>query len=248
MASSINASVTSNGIVQTADASGILQLQSNGTTGLSINSGGKVVYANTALSTASAGTLEYDGGELYFTPLATERGLIPSAQYYRLNSTAVGANVTSAQSIFGAGVTLSSNTTYAFELVFCITKSAGGVSHTVGVGFGGTATINNIAYNALISQSSTTGAVNGNPTTTAVYQLFVQQATNTTTTAAIAIAAQAVFPRISGTVSVNAGGTFIPQYTLSAAPGGAYSTQIGSYILIYPIGGSGSNTSIGTWA
>jgi hypothetical protein len=53
---------------------------------------------------------------------------------------------------------------------------------------------------------------------------------------------------LKGTVSVNAGGTFIPQYTLSAAPGGAYSTAIGSYIRIAPVSASGSNTSVGAWA
>ena len=53
---------------------------------------------------------------------------------------------------------------------------------------------------------------------------------------------------IRGTVSIATGGTFIPQYSLSAAPGGAYTTQLGSYFLIYPLGASGSNTSIGTWA
>lgn len=47
---------------------------------------------------------------------------------------------------------------------------------------------------------------------------------------------------------INAGGTFIPQYQLSAAPGGAYTTAIGSYFLIYPIGAAGNNTNIGTWA
>ncbi|CAB5212846.1 hypothetical protein UFOVP189_59, partial [uncultured Caudovirales phage] len=51
-----------------------------------------------------------------------------------------------------------------------------------------------------------------------------------------------------GTVSVNAGGTFIPQYSLSAAPGGAFSTVAGSYMLIYPISASGANTSVGAWA
>ena len=42
--------------------------------------------------------------------------------------------------------------------------------------------------------------------------------------------------------------SFIPQYTVSAAPGGAYTTQIGSYIKLSPISVSGANTSIGTWA
>ena len=49
-------------------------------------------------------------------------------------------------------------------------------------------------------------------------------------------------------LSVNAGGTFIPQYSLSAAPGGAYTSQPGSYFLIYPVGASGANVSVGTWA
>jgi hypothetical protein len=53
---------------------------------------------------------------------------------------------------------------------------------------------------------------------------------------------------LKGTVSINAGGTFIPQYTLSAAPGGAYTTAIGSYFKLSPMSASGANTSIGTWA
>jgi hypothetical protein len=99
----------------------------------------------------------------------------------------------------------------------------------------------------MISQSSTTGTVSGSPTTTTVYGLYVQQATATVITAAIATANQTVYPMIRGTVSIATGGTFIPQYSLSAAPGGAYTTQLGSYFLIYPLGASGSNTNIGTW-
>ena len=53
---------------------------------------------------------------------------------------------------------------------------------------------------------------------------------------------------VKGVVSINAGGTFIPQYTLSAAPGGAYTMQIGGYMKINPIGASGANTNVGVWA
>jgi hypothetical protein len=53
---------------------------------------------------------------------------------------------------------------------------------------------------------------------------------------------------MEGTISVDVGGTFIPQYKLSAAPGGAYSTNVNSWFSIYPIGTSGSNTSVGEWA
>jgi hypothetical protein len=51
----------------------------------------------------------------------------------------------------------------------------------------------------------------------------------------------------NGIVSVNAGGTFIPQVTTSAS-GPIYTGQIGSYFMIYPIGTSGANINVGTWA
>lgn len=247
MANIINASTTStSGLVQTADASGVLQLQSDGITGLSINSGGKVILANTALSTASAGTLEYDGTIPYFTPLSTQRGVIPGMQYYRLNSTLAGSNVNTAQSMLGVGVTLSSSTVYAFQAFYLIVKTAGATSHTIGLGFGGTATVNNLSYSGISNWTATTS----NPLGARASPWTFYSDTLANTTASNALAAAGTYYHIwfSGTVSVNAGGTFIPQYTLSAAPGGAYTTQIGSNFLIYPIGAVGSNTSVGTWS
>ena len=174
-------------------------------------------------------------------------GRLPVEQFYRLNSTLAGANVNTVQSILGVGVTLVGSTVYQFELVYCLVKSAGGTGHTVGVSFGGTATLNNIGFSLIYAQSATTGTVNGQPAAS-TNQFYILQATNTTMTATISVAAQAVMTVIRGTVSVNAGGTFIPQYTLSVAPGGAYSTQAGSYFKISPLSASGANTSIGTWA
>jgi hypothetical protein len=215
------------------------------------------------MSTISSGTTSTTGyvvtsdttGNLVLAPTnylsATPNSLgtsrIPAEQFYRLDSTLAGANATGAQSILGVGVTLVGSTVYQFELVICITKSAGTTSHNIGVSFGGTATLNNIGYSAITAQSSTTGAVNGQ-TATGSIQFYVAQATNTVLTTSITVAAQAFFPVIRGTVSVNAGGTFIPQYTLSAAPGGAYTTQIGSYFKISPLAASGANVNIGTWS
>jgi hypothetical protein len=53
---------------------------------------------------------------------------------------------------------------------------------------------------------------------------------------------------VKGTTLVTTGGTFIPQYTLSANPGGTYNTNAGSYMKISPIQYGTSNTAIGTWA
>lgn len=247
MASSINASITSTGIVQTADATGNLNLQGNGTTAISIDNTGKVYLPNIALAgTASAGMLEYNGTAPFFTPLGTQRGIIPGMQYYVLNSGLAGANATGAQSIFGVGVTLSSSTRYYFEAVYALSKSAGTTSHTTVLQFGGTATVTDIGYFLQAGVSASTGFTD--TTNNASYQYYVQ--TNGATPALNTSATAAAYRlyKLNGTVNVSATGTFIPQYALSAAPGGAYTTAVGSYFLIYPIGASGANINVGTWA
>lgn len=201
-----------------------------------------VLTADTLLSTPTVGQVEYDGKSFYSTAQGTQRGVIMGAQYYRLNAAYVGSNVNTAQSVFGVGVTLSTATVYAFEGVYLFTKTVGGNSHTVGTGFGGTATLNNIGYNATgtLAITSLASANYGN--------LLATSATATSVTGTVSNATAFAVLQVKGTVSVSGGGTFIPQYILSAAPGGAYSTVAGSYFLIYPIGTSGANTSVGAWA
>jgi hypothetical protein len=184
-------------------------------------------------------------------PQAVTAGLgttvLPGQVFYRLNSTLAGSNATGAQSILGVGVTLAGSTVYQFEGVFAFSKAAGTTSHTFGVGYGGTATLNNIGY-TLTGQMNATGFTT---TTTAIANIlpwYIQTASNTAFTSSITTAAEYLVMTVKGTVSVNAGGTFIPQYTLSAAPGGAYTTALGSYFKMSPLGASGANTSIGTWA
>jgi hypothetical protein len=197
-----------------------------------------------SLGTAAAGAFDYDGKVFYATPQGTQRGVVPGAQFFRLDSGLAGANVSTAQSTFGVGVTLSSSTVYAFEAVTVFSKSAGTTSHTFGLGFGGTATLNNLSYQPVWTRSATS------LTDLAVNALtwYITTASNTTFGAATTSAAQNYTFTVKGTVSINAGGTFTPQYTLSAAPGGAYTTAAGSYFLIYPIGASGANVNVGTWA
>jgi len=206
-----------------------------------------ISFSTDALAgTPTAGTTEYNGTALYFTPTSTQRGVIPGMQYYRLDSALAGSNVSTAQSIFGVGVTLSASTVYEFEAVFALSKTAGGTTHSIGLGFGGSATINNISY--LIARSGSTTSFNDGSSAASYTAHFLQTATNSVLTGAITSATVYQMGTYRGVVSINASGTFIPQYTLSAAPGGAYSTAINSYMLIYPIGAAGSNTSIGTWA
>ena len=245
MATTLNASTSSSGLVASGDSSGVLALQSSGVTGLSVGASGKVSLSSTSLGTASAGTIEYDGSVPYFTPSGTQRGIIPGMQYYQLNSANAGANVTTAQNVFGVGATLSSSTVYAFEAYYGFTKTSGSTTHNFQLLFGGTATLNSCLYFFLRSQStssftdvSATNEMGG----------FIQVATATTLYLNYSSAFAYSTILLKGTVSVNAGGTFIPQYILSAAPGGAYTTAAGSYFLIYPIGASGANINVGTWA
>ena len=197
-----------------------------------------------SLGTAAAGAFDYDGKVFYATPQGTQRGVVPGAQFFRLDSGLAGANVNTAQSVFGVGVTLSASTVYQFEAVYALSKTAGTTSHTVGFGFGGAATVNNIAYDVIYhgdttAFSSSSQSVGGN---------FLQTLSNSTITGASVSASRFWVFKLTGNLSVNAGGTFIPQYTCSAAPGGAYTTAAGSYFLIYPIGASGANVNVGTWA
>lgn len=204
-----------------------------------------VLTSDTLSSPAAVGQIEYSSPIFAATPISTQRGIVPTQQYYRLDSAVVGANATGAQSTFGVGVTLSASTVYEFEIMVAYSKSAGTTGHTFSFGFGGTASVNNIAYEVITKTNATSFT---NLATSDTVQAFIQTASATAITGSNTTAALFLLHLMKGTVSINAGGTFIPQYTLSAAPGGAYSTAIGSFIRIAPVSASGSNTSVGAWA
>ena len=203
-----------------------------------------VLTSDTLSSPAAAGQIEYTSPIFAATPIGTQRGIVPTQQYYRLDTAYVGTNVATAQTLFNVGVTLSSSTVYEFEAVYYMGKTAGTTSHTIGFGFGGTATINNTFWNAM--GADTTSAF---PIRFTTIQIVVSNSlANVVWSGASAAATINLFANVKGTVSINAGGTFIPQYTLSAAPGGAYTTQIGSFIRINPLSASGAATNVGTWS
>jgi hypothetical protein len=182
-------------------------------------------------------------------PQAVTAGLgttrLPGEMIYRLNATYTGLNQTAAQPIFGAGVTLVGSAVYFFEFDCPMTKTSGTASHAISLLFGGTATINNIGYNVFITGSS-------NSTLTSSLAITAQYI-RTAAASAITLSGLGTNPAVwraivRGTVSIDAGGTFIPQYSCSVAPGGSWVTNIGAYCKIYPLSVSGANTSIGNWA
>jgi hypothetical protein len=202
--------------------------------------------SGTNLTSATAGATEYNGKTLLFTPQGTQRGVVPGMQYFRLDSALAGANSTATQTILGVGVTLSSSTVYEFEAMYSWTKTAGTTSHTISFLYGGTATINNIYYTVNSGGDSVAGQNGYFLDTSSI--MFGSPVATAKSLGAYSTAVQNKGFSVKGTVSINAGGTFIPQYVLSAAPGGAYTVLAGSFFLIYPIGTSGANINVGTWA
>lgn len=105
--------------------------------------------------------------------------------------------------------------------------------------FGGTATLTSIRYLCQSNVGQTAALL---PQSAAVGEsaaAVVIKAASTTASEQITI-------YIWGHVRINAGGTFIPQFKYSAAPGGAPTVKANSYFRLTPIGDN-AVVSQGTW-
>lgn len=144
-----------------------------------------------------------------------------------------GTNVTTAQPIFEAAVdtlTLPASTSWLMESCVHI-HTLGATSHTLGVLFGGTATLTSIGYSADTTNAAT--EVLG-----ASQRLWCTAASVQILTAATATATHHTVI-INGIVRINGAGTFIPQYQWGTnAPGTAGLTLAGSYFRLMYLGSS----------
>jgi hypothetical protein len=225
---------------------------------------GAVIYSTTARTNVSFRIIGYvestqaTAGAWATSPsnIAGMGGaIVPQStqQYYRLNADLALASSSSALNPFGVSCTLSANTVYEFEIVFALSRTTGAVSHTVSINFtGGTATLNNIAYFAQGFSSASASAI---PTyvlfgssAAGIFSGIVSTSASTVVTSATSGANEVISLMLKGTVSVNAAGTFFPQYICTAAPGGGFTTVAGSYIKINPLSASGAATNVGSWA
>jgi hypothetical protein len=204
--------------------------------------------SNVALAgTAVAGQFEYNGTAPFFTPMGTQRGIIPGMQYYAIGASGYTTSPnTGVQPTYGVGVTLSSNTQYCFEMYFVLYKTVGtGSGGIISTAFGGTATLNSIAYGGNCAGNLTANSI-GISTGNIGFNISAAPSAITNSQTGTP---NGVIVRFTGVVSVNAGGTFIPQFSMSTAiTGGSYVTQPGSYFAIWPAGLSTTNISVGTWA
>jgi hypothetical protein len=128
-----------------------------------------------------------------------------------LSANAAYSNVNTAQPWFPSGptATLEALANYEFEGVLMLTN--GVTTHTTAMSFGGTATLVSIGYTAECT-SVAVGAVGVAPSVAfaAVATAIVLNPTSVATGTVI---------KVRGIVRVNVAGTFIPQFTFSAAPG-----------------------------
>jgi len=208
-----------------------------GTAPIKLNSG-------TLMTTAEAGAVEYDGRLKYFTPASTARALSPTSYYYRKNSDTVLASNTNAQSWLGLtnGVTLQASTIYDVEGEFRFTTT-GTTSHTEAIGFTlTTATLSAATSISVRRNNASATAANG------FVNYITSTASGTTVITGALTTSQTVVYLIKGQLCVNAGGQVNPVVQFSAAPGGTSTVTAGAWISFTPIGTTGSNVSIGTWA
>jgi hypothetical protein len=153
-----------------------------------------------------------------------------------------GTNVATAQPWFptAGGVTVPAATTYYMDGQLFISRAAGTTSHTIGLLFGGTATLTSIQYIA---------GTNVGDVETLLPESRVESrvATNTPVTAASIVATEQKQIKLNGIVRINAAGTFIPQFIYSAAPGGTPTIKANSFFRLTPLGDN-NFASQGVWA
>lgn len=150
-----------------------------------------------------------------------------------------GQNINTVQPWFPTlgGVTLSIGT-YLFEGALLLTS--GVTSHSVGIDFAGTATKVG-RFNALGTKFAVGTAGTAQTTNSDVGAL----ATNRTVTPADTAAPSQIFVR--GLARVSAAGTFIPEFTYSAAPGSSLILANTSFAL-WRWDATGIDVAKGTWA
>lgn len=178
--------------------------------------------------------------DLTGTPQQGDGGSGPTAARL-LTAAASVSNTTGAQPWFpsSGAVAVDSNKTYA--MLGILRLLAGTTSHSLQIGFGGTASVEQISYIGIgvkrtMNQAGTTSqmAMSNNTSLTTI--------TSANTTGGGTVVVLGVLR-----TQVQGGGTLIPQFGFSAAPGGSPAAQFGTYFELRELG-DGSITTIGTWS
>ena len=194
--------------------------------------------SGTNLTTPQDGVFEYDGTAAYFTPEATsaKRGLFGADYYYLLGTQNNLTSSTTAQSMFGVGLTLPTGR-YEFEIYAII--ASGTTAHNTQFLIAGTSTHAGSWHSVGIQNTAAApymvyGSSNG-----AATSLFSGTSTASSTSLLI-----------RGSELITAAGTWIPQVQFTAAPGGTNNVGVTSYVRVRRVGivSGSNNVSVGNWA
>ena len=202
------------------------------------------------LTTAAAGAVEYDATTLYFTPLASQRGVVESTQFIVTSLPNTLTQSTVAQPVFdnvvaNGQIRLSGSTTYFIEGLYLINNTAiPSVSHSVSILFTPENPVTSISYIADVTTSS--GAPSAGATTISRTSSISVNATQITPSGTLTNT-EYISVSIKGTIRTNSAGNVTPliQYNTNA-PGGVSTVLTNSYIKFTPVGTS-AVTNVGNW-
>ncbi len=210
--------------------------------------GGTGLAVRTAANTwAQRQIVSADGSVVITNPAGVAGDINLSAQadlIHVLASAHAGANVNTAQDLFPLDITLDANSVYQYELVFSQVKSAGATAHRMRYLFDGTVGVTTIHRNFYMSWDVGSSTAASSLSWAGFYGTTAEREfTNDMTNAGIS-----TWMQERGVIITSTAGTFIPQYRLTAAPGGAYSTRAGSYFRLRKVGAAGGDIAVGPWA
>lgn len=199
------------------------------------------ITALTALTTPDKDDLWVIVDDVAGTPVTKKITLVDAGfpLYKVLSADETGQNINTVQPWFptSGAVTLEASTKYLFEGRLHMTRSAGSTSHTTGFSFGGTATLTAIGGHW--------GCKEGDGAAQADFDMIAfTAATNIQVKSASVSTTENILGYVSGWVEINASGTFKPQFTYSAAPGGAPTIKCGSFFRLWKLTGDTS----GAWS
>jgi hypothetical protein len=172
--------------------------------------------------------LDRSNGQAY----GREGGVIPSVMMSMLTANLARANNASAQAWFDTSAdafTLAASTSYFFDGVLSLSRTAGTTSHNTSLLFGGTAALTSIGYLAQVTNPTGNALAN-------VQQIWGTVDTAVQLTTANTVATENLHVSVRGIVRCDTAGTFIPQFQYNNAPGGAPTARANSYFRMYPVG------------
>lgn len=187
-----------------------LHLQASNTTGASM-----IIPTGAAPTTKRSGQLYHITPQLFFVNGGLQPQEIPQIQQSRVTTQFDVTSSTTLANITGLTATLVAGHIYRFESnIYTTSNSGGGVKFSIA----GTATATSVIYDGFTTDA---GVTTQGP-----------RATSMASTVGAVTAVTAAYFRVTGTITVNAGGTFTLQFAQNASNGTASSVLVGSTFVI----------------